>query len=106
VKQIDPNKIESPEQQEARARERLRQKPMFVYALIVGAIVLVFPAGPWMSHEAFITAMGRILSKSWIVNIILHFTFATVYGAIIAAVIYRFRVAGALCFGVLIGAGL
>lgn len=106
LKQIDPTEIEQPEQQESRARERLRQKPMFVCALIVGAIVLVFPAGPWMSHEAFITAMGRILSKSWIVNMILHFIFAIVYGASIAAVIYRFRVAGALCFGVLMGAGL
>src|SRR4051812_22409844 len=103
MKTIDPGQIESPEQQELRARARLRQKPMFVCALIVGAIVLVFPAGPWMSHEASITAMGRILSKSWIVNIILHFTFAIVYGAIIAGVIYRFRVPGALCFGVLIG---
>jgi hypothetical protein len=34
------------------------------------------------------------------------FTFAVVYGAIIAAVIYRFRVVGALCLGVLTGAGL
>jgi hypothetical protein len=79
---------------------------MFVCALIVGAIVLVFPAGPWMSHEAFITAMSRILSKSLMVNIMFHFTFAVVYGAIIAAVIYRFRVVGALCLGVLTGAGL
>jgi hypothetical protein len=106
LKQIDPRQIESPEQQELRARERLRPKPMLVCALIVGAIVLVFPAGPWMSHEAFITAMGRLLSKSWVVNITLHFTFAIIYGAIIAAAIYRFRVLAALCFGVLIGAGL
>jgi len=40
------------------------------------------------------------------VNMILHFTFAIVYGAIVAAVIYRFQVTAALCFGVLIGAGL
>ena len=80
---------------------------MFVCALIIGAIVLVFPvAGPWMSHESFITAMGRMLSKSWIINIILHFTLAMVYGVIIAAVIYRFRLAAALCFGALLGAAL
>jgi hypothetical protein len=106
LKQIDPSQIESPEQQEARARERFRQKPMFVCAIIIGAIVLVFPAGPWMSHEAFISAMGRLLSKSWIVNMILHFTLTIVYGAIIAAVIYRFRVMAALCFGALLGAVL
>lgn len=107
VKQIDPSQIESPEQQEQRAQQRLRPKPMFACALIIGAIVLVFPvAGPWMSHEAFISAMGRLLSKSWIVNIISHFIFTIIYGAIIAAVIYRFRLAAALCFGALIGAGL
>ena len=106
LKQIDPSQIESPEQQEARAQEHLRPKSMFVCALIIGAIVLVFPAGPWMSHEAFITAMGRLLSKNWIVNIISHFTLALLYGATIAAVIYRFRVAAALCFGAVIGAGL
>jgi hypothetical protein len=50
--------------------------------------------------------MGRLLSKSWVVNITLHFTFAMVYGAIIAAAIYRFPVMAALCFGSFIGAGL
>jgi hypothetical protein len=107
MKQIHPSQIESPEEQETRAQQRLRPKPMVMCALIIGAIVLVFPvAGPWMSQQAFISAMGRLLSKSWIVNIIAHFIFAIVYGAVIAAVIYRFRLAAALCFGALLGAGL
>jgi hypothetical protein len=104
MKQIDPNQIESPEQQERRARRRLRPKPLIICALIVGAIVLVVPAGgPWMSQEAFISAMGRIVSENLFVNLITHFVLVFVYAWIVASCIYSFRTAGGIALGTVLG---
>lgn len=92
MKQIDPNQIESPENQERRARERLRVKLVITCAPIIGVIIFAVPAGgPWMSHEAFISAMGRLISHNWLINLIGHFVLALVYGFATAWSIYRFR---------------
>ena len=76
-------------------------------AAIIGAIVFVIPAGgPWMSQEAFISAMGRLASHNWLVNVVLHFVLAFAYGAVTASIIYRFRLGPALLLSVLAGLGL
>jgi hypothetical protein len=104
VKQIDPSKIESPEDQDRRAREKLRVKPMISCALIIGAIVFVVPAGgPWMSQEAFISAMGRLISHSWLINLVGHIVLSIIYGVVTASFIYRLRLGAALFVSVLVG---
>jgi len=107
VKQIDPSQIESPEDQDRRARQMLNVKPVISCAAIIGAIIFVVPAGgPWMSQEAFISAMGRLVSHSWLVNFVGHFVLALVYGALTASIIYRFRLGPALIVSALVGLGL
>ena len=103
MEMINPQDIESPEKLEARARSRLRPKPMVWCALIVGAIVLVVPSGgPWMSQEGFISAMARLLSHSFLLNLLGHFVMALVYGWIVASCIYRLNTA----MGIVVGTAL
>jgi hypothetical protein len=100
MRQIDPGEIESPEEQEVRARRRLRPKAMLICALIVGVIIFVVPSGgPWMSQEGFISAMGRLLAKSVWVNVVVHFILALIYGWIVAACIYSLKTAGGIVAG-------
>jgi hypothetical protein len=107
MKQIDPWKIDSPEDQERRAREKLRVKPMISCALIIGAILFVVPSGgPWMSQEAFISAMGRLISKSWLINLVSHFILSIIYGVVTASFIYPLRLGAALFVSVLVGIAL
>ena len=106
MKQIDPNAIESPEQQEQRARQRLRPKPLVSCALIVGVIVLFFGGVPWAQQESMISAMSRLVSKNFVINIIGHFALALIYGWIVAGCIYRFPAGPAIGLGAAIGLGL
>jgi hypothetical protein len=107
LKQIDPRKIESPEEQERRARQRIRPKPMVICALVVGAVVFVIPAGgPWMSQEGFISAMGRLLTSNPFVNLLGQFVLALLYGWLVAASIYRFRTLGGIVLGAILSIAL
>jgi hypothetical protein len=99
VKEIDPNQIESPEQQENRARERLRPKALVTGALIAGTIVLFFPATPWMSHEGLVSAMGRLLAQNAVINVVAHYIIVFVYGLILAGSIYRLPTGGGILAG-------
>jgi hypothetical protein len=107
LKQIDPRKIESPEEQERRARQRIRPKPMVICALVVGAVVFVVPAGgPWMSQEGFISAMGRLLTSNPFVNLLGQFVLVLLYGWLVAASIYRFRTLGGIVLGAMLSLAL
>jgi hypothetical protein len=80
---------------------------MISCALIIGAILFVVPAGgPWMSQEAFISAMGRLISHSWLINLVGHFILSIIYGVITASSIYRLHLGTALFVSVLVGLAL
>jgi hypothetical protein len=52
--------FETFDQQEKRARKRLRSKALMKAAVLAGVIVFIVPAGgPWMSAEAFTSVMGQ-----------------------------------------------
>lgn len=93
--------MESSEQQEQRARRRIRPDALLKASLLAGLLVFIVPAGgPWMSHEAFTAVMGRIMSSNWIVDLIGHFALACVYGAVLAPLIYRPPMLGAVLIAI------
>lgn len=103
MKMLKEEQLESPEQQEERAQRALNGKALLKAALLAGLFVLVVPAGgPWMSNEAFTSAMGRHITHLAVVDAILHFVFAFGYGALIAACIYRVSTGS----GIFLGTGL
>jgi hypothetical protein len=92
--------MENNEQQERRARRRLKSEALLKAALIAGAFTFIFPGGgPWMSHEFALTAMGRIMSPNWLVDVIAQIIFSLLYGCIIAASIYSLPIGGAITLG-------
>jgi p-aminobenzoyl-glutamate transporter AbgT len=95
--------VESFDEQEDRARRRLRTAAWVKAALLAGVLVYVVPSGgPWMSTEAFTSAIGRALPQNVIVALVLHFLLAFLYGVAIAACIFRLPLGG----GILVGAFL
>ncbi len=100
MKLEDPAKLESFEEQEARARRRLRVGALLRAAAIAAVLVFVVPTGgPWMSTEAFTNVMGRVLTKNMVVDLIGHFMVAFVYAWIIALAIYRLPTSGGILLG-------
>jgi len=92
--------MEPSAQHEERARRRLRLKPLITAALIAGAITFFVPAsGPWMSTEAGLAAMGRIISPNWLIDIVAQLVLSFFYGAIIASVIYSLPTGGGIVLG-------
>jgi hypothetical protein len=90
VKMLDKSKIESPEEVERRARQRLRPRALVKSALLAGVLVYVVPSGgPWMSTESFTNVMGRVITLNAIVDLVGHFVLALIYGWIVAACIFR-----------------
>ena len=103
MKMLERDQVESDESVERRARRRVRPAAVIKAALLAGLFVYIVPSGgPWMSQEAFSNVMGRIVSPIFIVDLILHFVLALLYGWIVAAFIYR-PPTGA---GILLGAAL
>ena len=95
--------VESFDELEERARQRLRPKALVKAALLAGVLVYVVPSGgPWMSTEAFTNAMGRVMTHNVPAALVLHFLFAFLYGWIIAACIFRLPLAGGIIFGALL----
>jgi hypothetical protein len=80
--------METFEQQEKRARRRIRPAALVKAALIAGLITFVVPGGPWMSYESGIAVMGRVLSESVWISALWQVAFALAYGWAIAALIY------------------
>ena len=80
--------METFEQQENRARRRIRPAALVKAALIAGLITFVVPGGPWMSYESGIAVMGRVLSDSVWISALWQVAFALGYGWAIAALIY------------------
>lgn len=103
VKMLKPNEVESPEEVEKRARGRLRTGALVKSALLAGLLIFVVPSGgPWMSNEAFLNVMGRVVTFNAIADLIGHFILAFLYGWIVALCIYSLPLAG----GIMVGAAL
>jgi len=103
MKMLDSSQLESVEQQEARSRERLKGKVVLKSGLLACAIVFVFPAGmPWISHDAFLTAFGRVIAPNFVVNLIGHIVVSLIYAGIIAACIFNLG----LPTGIILGTAL
>jgi hypothetical protein len=94
------------EQQEARARSRLRPMALVKAAMVAGLVVFVMPAGPWMSNESGIGSMGRVLSSNVAFAALYQAGLALAYGWVIAMVIYSMRLLPAMLIGPMIGAPL
>jgi hypothetical protein len=80
--------METFEQQENRARRRVRPAALLKAAIIAGLITFVVPGGPWMSYESGIAVMGRVLSERVWVSALWQIAFSLGYGWAIAAIIY------------------
>ncbi|HEV3410059.1 MAG TPA: hypothetical protein VG095_07185 [Chthoniobacterales bacterium] len=103
VKMLKKEEVESFDQQEERARRRLRSGALVKAALLAGVLVYVVPSGgPWMSTEAFTNAMGRVVIQNVFVAAILHFLLAFLYGLAIAACIFRPALGAGILFGTLL----
>jgi hypothetical protein len=90
MKMEDASKLESFEEQEERARQAHNPGALVKAALLAALLVNVTPAGgPWMSQEAFTNAMARVLTDSFMFNLVAHLILAFVYGTIISLFIYR-----------------
>lgn len=97
--------LESPQEQERRARRHFHARAAFRVGLIVGGWLFMFPSGgPWGSTGIFTEVMGRALGLAVWVTAILHFTLAIGYASVIGAIIYRSRLLMASIIG--IGTGL
>ena len=98
--------VESFEQLEERAQQRLRPGPLIKAALRAGVLVFIVPAGPWMSHESLVNIMGRGMGTNAIAAVVGHFLLALLYGWIIAMCIFRPPLGAAILFGALLAAPL
>jgi hypothetical protein len=98
--------METFEQQEKRARQRLRVAALVKAALIAGLITFVVPGGPWMSYESGIATMGRVLSDSMWIAAVWQVAFALVYGWAIAVLIYSMPTVMGIVVGALMGVPL
>lgn len=98
--------VESFEQLEERAQQRLRLGPMVKAALLAGVLVFIVPAGPWMSHESMVNIMGRGMGTNAIAAVVGHFALAMLYGWLIAMCIFRPPLGAAIVFGALLAAPL
>lgn len=100
MKMLDKNQLESEEQVEKRARQRINGRALIISAFLAAALVFVVPSGgPWMSTESFTNAMGRVLSLNVVPNLIVHFGLGLLYGWLIALSIFRLPLAGGILLG-------
>jgi hypothetical protein len=95
--------METFDQQEKRARQRLRPSALLKAALVAGLITFIVPGGPWMSYESGIATMGRVLSDSvWLAGL-WQVAFALAYGWAVAVVIYSMPTLMGIVVGALMG---
>ena len=93
--------METFDEQEKRARQRLKPVALLKAALVAGLITFVVPGGPWMSYESGVATMGRVLSESVWVAALWQVAFSLAYGLAIAMVIYSLSVLTGIVLGAL-----
>jgi hypothetical protein len=108
------NQSDLRDQQERSAQHHVRWLKALYVSLAVGAVFLMLPrAVPWFSSGVPETAMGRPVGgmrgfqlEPLIWNAALHLLLATVYGFILAMLVFRFPVKTAIPLGGAIGLAL
>src|SRR5688572_3938623 len=104
--------METPRQQEARARQRISLRGILAAAATAGAWTFIFSGGaPWSSAGTMNAIMGRDMPLPFLTLLLGHFAVALLYAAILGVAVYRFRLlpallAGLACGAVLYGANL
>ncbi len=93
--------METFEQQERRARQRLHPSAAVKAALVAGLITFIVPGGPWMSYESGFAVMGRVLTDSVLISAAWQAAFALAYGWAIASLIYSMSTLGGIAVGAL-----
>lgn len=95
--------METPEQQELRARRRFHPRACLKASLLAGGVTFFFSAGgPWFSQEAGFATMGRILTSHIAATLLAQAVFSLVYGGLLGALIYS----PPTVFGILLGGAL
>jgi hypothetical protein len=95
--------METFEQQEQRARQRVRGKALIKAALIAGTITFFLPGGPWMSYESGIATMGRVITNTVWIAAVSQLVLSLLYGAAIASLIYSLPLVVGIVSGALLG---
>ena len=98
--------METFEEQERRARQRLKPFALVKAVLVAGVITFVVPGGPWMSYESGVATMGRVLSESVWIAALWQIAFSLAYGWAIAMVIYSVSVLTGIVLGALMSVPL
>jgi hypothetical protein len=99
--------MESPEHQEWRARQHVNWPAIFKCGLGVGLFLFIFSGGtPWTSGGIITGVMGRALPWPWPLIVVAHFGLCLGYMAVIAHIIYRFKVLKAIIVGLVTAMGL
>jgi hypothetical protein len=98
--------METFEEQEKRARQRLKPSALIKAALVAGVITFVVPGGPWMSYESGVATMGRVVSESVWLAALWQVVFAIAYGWAVAILIYSLPTLMGIVLGALMGAPL
>jgi hypothetical protein len=99
--------MESPEHQEWRSRQQVSWPAIYKTGLGMGLFLFIFSGGtPWTSGGIVSSVMGRGLPWPWPLLIVAHFGLALLYMAIIAHIIYRFRVWMGVAIGLITALGL
>ena len=93
--------METTQHQEWRARQRISVPAILKAAFATGLLFFIMSGGsPWSTAGTMNAIMGRDIAMSWPLLIIAHFGLATLYTAVIAAGIYRFRTPVAVPLGI------
>ena len=96
--------LETFEQQELRARRRVRPMAIVKAAVIAAAINFALPGGgPWMSYDAGIASMGRVMTLSVTLAALSQVVLALLYGAVVAGLIYSLPLISGIIVGTLVG---
>jgi hypothetical protein len=94
--------METFEQQEKRARQRLRPAAVVKAALVAGLITFLLPGGgPWMSFDSGIASMGRVMSTSVWIAAAWQVALALAYGWTIAALTFSMSTLAGIVVGAL-----
>jgi hypothetical protein len=95
--------METPEHQEKRSRQRVSWSAIIKTAVVTGLILFIMSGGgPWSTAGTMNVIMGRDVKLPFAGLALGHFTVALLYIAVIAHVIYRFRVV----MGIVAGLGV
>jgi hypothetical protein len=99
--------MESIEHQEMRARRAVNLGAALKVGAGLGVLLFVFSGGtPWTSGGTMNAVLGRPMPWPWFAVAAAHFGLCLAYMAVLANVIYRFKLIAAIGAGILTALGL